>query len=56
MVFISWTVNGLRVCMKKGFADVYLGRKPDLFCLQETKMEQGQADIPLEHSGVGYLT
>ena len=47
MVFISWNVNGLRACMKKGFADFYQGRRPDFLCLQETKMEQGQADIPL---------
>ena len=47
MVFISWNVNGLRACMKKGFADFYQGRKPDFLCLQETKMEQGQADVPL---------
>ena len=47
MVFISWNVNGLRACMKKGFADFYQGRSPDFLCLQETKMEQGQADIPL---------
>ena len=47
MVFISWNVNGLRACMKKGFEDFYQGQKPDFLCLQETKMEQGQADIPL---------
>ena len=47
MVFISWNVNGLRACMKKGFPDFYQGHKPDFLCLQETKMEQGQADVPL---------
>ena len=47
MVFISWNVNGLRACMKKGFSDFYQGQKPDFLCLQETKMERGQADVPL---------
>ena len=47
MVFISWNVNGLRACMKKGFLEFYQGYKPDFLCLQETKMEQGQADVPL---------
>ena len=47
MVFISWNVNGLRACMKKGFSDFYRERRPDFLCLQETKMEQGQADVPL---------
>ena len=41
MVFISWNVNGLRACMKKGFEDFYQGQKPDFLCLQETKMDQG---------------
>ena len=50
MVFISWNVNGLRACMKKGFLDFYQGHKPDFLCLQETKMERGQADIPLERA------
>ena len=47
MIFISWNVNGLRACMKKGFLDFYQGQKPDFLCLQETKMERGQADVPL---------
>ena len=47
MVLISWNVNGLRACMKKGFEDFYRAEKPDFLCLQETKMEQGQADVPL---------
>lgn len=33
MVFISWNVNGLRACMKKGFADFYRDRTPDFLCL-----------------------
>ena len=47
MKFISWNVNGLRACLKKGFLDFYQGEKPDFCCLQETKMEQGQADVDL---------
>ena len=47
MKFISWNVNGLRACMKKGFLDFYQREQPDFCCLQETKMERGQADIPL---------
>lgn len=48
MVFISWNVNGLRACMKKGFSGFFQTYRPDFLCLQETKMEQGQADVPLE--------
>ena len=47
MVFISWNVNGLRACLKKGFLDFLNEQRPDFMCLQETKMEQGQADIDL---------
>ena len=47
MVFISWNVNGLRACLKKGFLDFLNQQRPDFMCLQETKMEQGQADIDL---------
>lgn len=47
MKFISWNVNGLRACMKKGFSDFYQSEAPDFLCLQETKMVQGQADVPL---------
>ena len=47
MKFISWNVNGLRACMKKGFLDLYQQQCPDFLGLQETKMEQGQADVPL---------
>lgn len=46
VVFISWTVNGLRISMEKGVTDFYQGHKPDLFFLQETKMEQGQTNLP----------
>ena len=47
MKFVSWNVNGLRACLKKGFLDFYRQEAPDFCCLQETKMEQGQADVEL---------
>lgn len=50
MKFISWNVNGLRACLKKGFLDVFQDAQADFFCLQETKMEQGQADLDLGES------
>ncbi len=48
MKFISWNVNGLRACLQKGFIDYFGAQKADFFCLQETKMEKGQAELPLE--------
>ena len=47
MKFVSWNVNGLRSCLKKGFADSVLALDADVICLQETKMERGQADAAL---------
>lgn len=47
MIFISWNVNGLRACLGKGFTEFFHGRVPDALCLQETKMQQGQAEIDL---------
>lgn len=48
MKFVSWNVNGLRSCMGKGFADYFRQADADFFCLQETKMQPGQAEIPEE--------
>lgn len=48
MRFVSWNVNGLRACLQKGFIDVVRELKPDFMCLQETKMQEGQAEIPLD--------
>ena len=45
--FVSWNVNGLRACLKKGFAESVMGLDADFICLQETKMEQGQAEVEL---------
>lgn len=47
MKFVSWNVNGLRACLKKGFEESVLGLDADFICLQETKMEQGQAQVDL---------
>ncbi len=44
---ISWNVNGLRACLKKGFLASVQGLDADVICLQETKMERGQAEIEL---------
>lgn len=48
MKLITWNVNGLRACMGKGFLDYVNAEQPDAICLQETKMQEGQADVPLE--------
>ncbi len=45
--FISWNVNGLRACMGKGFMDFFDEIDADIFCLQETKLQAGQIDLPL---------
>ena len=45
MKFISWNVNGLRACVQKGFYDYFQSVDADVFCLQETKMQPGQAQI-----------
>ena len=48
--FISWNVNGLRACYDKGFADAFNRLEADFFCLQETKMQEGQLDVQFEGS------
>ena len=48
MKFISWNVNGLRACEGKGFSDVFRELDADFFCLQETKMQEGQLDLKYE--------
>ena len=47
MRFISWNVNGLRACLKKGFEDTFWGLDADFFCLQETKLQPGQVELDL---------
>ena len=46
--FISWNVNGLRAFYDKGFADAFNRLEADFFCLQETKMQEGQLDVQFE--------
>lgn len=48
MKFISWNVNGFRACLGKGFADFFDSADADFVCLQETKMQPGQADFSPE--------
>ena len=47
MKFISWNVNGLRACMQKGFMDFFNQVDADAFCLQETKLQEGQIQMDL---------
>ena len=48
MKFISWNVNGLRAVVGKGFADIFNEIDADFFCLQETKLQEGQIDLSFE--------
>ena len=48
MKLISWNVNGLRACVGKGFLDYFRAADADVFCVQETKLQQGQIDLPTE--------
>ena len=48
MKLISWNVNGLRACEGKGFSDIFRELDADFFCLQETKMQEGQLDLQFE--------
>lgn len=47
MRFISWNVNGIRACMEKGFMDFFKEADADIFCLQETKLQEGQIELNL---------
>ncbi len=47
MKLISWNVNGLRACLGKGFTGFFSQLDADIFCIQETKMQQGQAEVEL---------
>ena len=48
MKFISWNVNGLRACMQKGFAEFFTASDADIFCIQESKLQEGQIDFAPE--------
>ncbi|MBE7048363.1 MAG: exodeoxyribonuclease III [Ruminococcaceae bacterium] len=48
MKIISWNVNGIRACLTKGFLDFFNQEQPEIFCIQETKMQEGQAEINID--------
>ena len=48
MKIVSWNVNGLRACLTKGFMDYFESTGADIFCIQETKMHQGDAEIDIK--------
>ena len=48
MKFVSWNVNGIRACITKGFDDIFKNFDADIFAIQETKMQEGQADLSAE--------
>ena len=48
MKFVSWNVNGIRACINKGFNDFFNEINADFFCIQETKMQEGQADLNID--------
>ena len=50
MKLVSWNVNGIRACLQKGFLDSFHQLDADIFCVQETKMQSGHADLEI----VGY--
>ena len=45
MRFVSWNVNGIRACVQKGFQDVFRELDADIFCIQESKMQEGQLTL-----------
>lgn len=47
MKLVSWNVNGLRACLGKGFMDYFAASEADVFCLQETKLQEGQVELEL---------
>ena len=47
MKMISWNVNGLRAAMGKGFMDFFRQQEADIFCLQETKLQEGQIQLDM---------
>ena len=48
MKLISWNTNGIRACMGKGFLESMAEQNADIICIQETKMQEGQAEVPME--------
>lgn len=52
--FVSWNVNGLRACMKKDFMQVFEKHEADFFCIQESKLQEGQIEMPFDNSWYQY--
>ena len=48
MKLISWNVNGIRACVKKGFLEFFAKENADIFCIQETKVQEEQIPFKLE--------
>ena len=48
MKLISWNVNGIRACVQKGFLDFFNEVDADIFCIQESKLQEGQINLELE--------
>lgn len=48
MKLVSWNVNGIRACVKKGFLDYFQEVDADIFCIQESKLQEGQIELELE--------
>ena len=48
MKLVSWNVNGIRACLQKGFLNSFHQLDADIFCVQETKMQSGQAGLEIE--------
>jgi exodeoxyribonuclease III len=48
MKLVSWNVNGLRACVKKGFLEYFQEVEADIFCVQETKLQEGQISLELD--------
>ena len=54
MKFVSWNVNGLRACVQKGFLDNFKQMDADFFCVQETKLQEGQISLELPEGYYDY--
>jgi len=48
MKLVSWNVNGLRACVRKGFLDYFIDINADILCVQEIKLQAGQIELDLE--------
>ncbi|MEN8699880.1 exodeoxyribonuclease III [Bacillus infantis] len=48
MKLVSWNVNGIRACVKKGFMDFFREEDADIFCIQESKLQEGQIELELD--------